>query len=211
MHEPLGHSPSLWQDVAACLSQKWWAGASGIVGIVAMGIALATVFYSIRGMRTADSQSKAYLQQLRSQTAAISQALMRPEIRAVTSEHAREAVHRISHKLREQLPPSSKLKPNVWIAVMNIGLAVARDIEFRCDVTTTIYGDLRVLPAQNDFQVLGFALDPSTCNMDEGFLEFRIKYSDLMGTRYSYWCKLRYAGSFASVAEDSTTQLLEDV
>lgn len=191
-------------------TQPWWSGISGITGTIAMIVALITVIYSVKAIRGADNQSKEYFQKIDHQTVQLTEALMRPELRAVRSDRALQAIQREISMFNLQGP-----KPDIWVALMNVGLAVARDIDIRWDAHadeglpddgfTMISNDFRFIAAQSDIQVIAFSLYPNDHKIQAGFLKMKIEYSDMVGTRYRYYCKLRYAGSgIPGIAEDST-------
>lgn len=136
---------------------------------------------------------------------------MRPEVRVVRSDRVLQAIQREIHMFNLQ-----GSKPDIWVALMNVGLAVARDIDIRWDAHadegfpddgfTMILHDVRFIASQSDIQVIVFRLYPDNHKIQAGFLTMKIEYSDVVGTRYRYHCKLRYAGSgnIPGIAEDST-------
>lgn len=209
------------------LSQPWWSGISGVTGTIAMFGALATVIYSVRAIKNADAQarraseqSQEYLHRLDEQTSRLTVALLRPEIRVIRTDKAIQAINREKSLNTVNGRPA----PDVWVAITNVGLAVAKDIEFGWtsesddelpDDSFSMIGfnSQLIIPARDDIQVIAFELyPPNDHRVQAGFIHLEVRYFDLVGTKYRYRAKLRYAGSgnVAGLAEDSTEEIQSD-
>lgn len=177
-----------------------------------MIVALITVIYAVVAIKKADKQSKEFLTRIDQQTSRLTEALMRPELVVVRSDRAMQAIQREKSMFNLHGGP----QPDVWVALMNVGLAVARDINIGWEAQSDpgLPGDrfsmishgFKLVAAQSDIEVIKFKLSPNDHPIQAGFLTLTIQYSDMAGTGYRYRCKLRYAGSggIPGISEDST-------
>lgn len=74
-------------------------------------------------------------------------------------------------------------------------------------VTLGIWGDTRFLVSADDFSIVEFRLDKTQWNPFEGFMPLVVTYEDVLGHKYRYTCKLRYAGDQAAPAEETDDPL----
>ncbi|GMA65795.1 hypothetical protein NZD89_28665 (plasmid) [Alicyclobacillus fastidiosus] len=223
---PHSHSDFL-AAVSKFFAQRWWGGISALAGIIAMGLAMATVIYSAITVRAANEQSRKadeaareserqsmeYLERLDEQTARLTEALLRPQVRFIVSNRANQAIHNYKGLIAAN---GARTVPQIWVPIINVGLAVAEKIDIGwtsepdqglpTDTFSMMSHVFHFIPAQSDIQVLAFRISPDDHPLGAGFIHLHVKYSDLMGTRYHYQAKLRYAqsGGVPGLIEDST-------
>lgn len=178
-----------------------WVAVGTFASLIAVVIALLTVMQNKKALKEVQNQTLVLIQQ----TDQLQQALMRPAVRVSRSQGAIQAIQGVKSS------PFWNLSPHFFIALTNIGLGRAVNIDVRVmnqGITLYRMGETRFLISSEDYHVIGFRLDESQ-NLNEGFVTIETFYEDILGHKYRYLCNLRFAGSIAVPAEEKD-ELVDD-
>lgn len=176
----------------------WWSIGGTVLSLIAIGFAMITVLQNGRAVIEVKRQTQAFAQQ----TNELTRALMRPAVRVSRSQGSIQAIQGVQSSHFWNMDPKNH---TFFVALTNIGLGRATNIRFDdVDPGITFYqkGEARFLVSPDDYLVVGFLLDQSLYDPNEGYVTFSVLYQDVLGHKYRYQCKLRYVGASAVPAEE---------